>query len=751
MRLPKLNSWQTGTIVFLAAGLLFSLYFKGLMWSPNLHAPTFGGDGLTIHYNLQYHATYGKGVYLESQYYPHQESVFMTDAQALVAVVMAGLKPIFPGIGKYATGVSNILIFWSSPLAVLFLFLLFRRLGVRWLPAFFFGCVIAMMSPQILRQLGGQYTLGFTFLLTMVAWYQLAYFSGEKYWLKSILVATAIILIGLNNPYLYAVASALLMGAAGMGILLKATGLVRLPWNQLLQWIGVTLVATTAIALTLAAFDQVEDRVEVPFGFFHNVAAWGGMLTDPDTFTYDFIRRIMPGLDTPRRENQMYLGLVPVLFVLCLPLILLVPNVRKAVKLRESPTLLVLLAGTIPGLLLGFGLPFVYFEDWTYDHLGSLLQFRAPVRFSWPLFYVLGIGTGYVLSQLYGHWSGTKKVWLLGIPVLLWTVDAHQFLAGHTEGKDGPSAFTPKSIQEKRALANELGIDTTSFSSIYLLPTEQGWSDKVHQDGSWRSNHDGYKLSIATGLPLLNGKLSRVGLNRVLRSLQVVSHPLIKKPALENLPLDKDILLLASNENKLDAHEAALFATGKEIFSNEKIALRRVNPTTLLTRTRNAIAFARRDTAAFKNSIVRISYEENTEHAFFGKGSQKVAPGWTTFPLPERQDSNLTKTTELSFWVFADKSRFGGPKFYLRQLDAEGNRLSEQKFWTNETFDTQNGWLRVAFTFTPEANLSALELVGQYEFPYFIDELWVREPGVDVGVSDTEGRRWMYNNYQLYW
>jgi len=230
----------------------------------------------------------------------------------------------------------------------------------------------------------------------------------------------------------------------------------------------------------------------------------------------------------------MYLGLIPILFALALPLILLVPKTRKAVGLTQAPTLLVLLAGTLPGLLLGFGLPFVYFEDWTYDHLGSLLQFRAPVRFSWPLFYVLAIGAGFALSQLYEYLAGTKKVWLLAIPLLLWSVDAHQFLAGHTEGKAGPSAFTPKSLQEKRALAEELGINTTAFSSIYLLPTEQGWSDKIHQDGSWRSNHDGYKLSLATGLPLLNGKLSRVGLSRVLRSLQVVSHPLIEKPALKD-------------------------------------------------------------------------------------------------------------------------------------------------------------------------------------------------------------------------
>ena len=749
MRLPRLKSWSSGALVLLAAGLLFSLYFKGLMWSPNLHAPTFGGDGLTIHYNLQYHATYGEGVFLESQYYPHRESIFMTDAQAMAAVLMAGLRPVFPGIGAYATGISNILIFWSSPLAVLFLFLIFRRLGVRWPLAFLFGCLIAMMSPQILRQLGGQYTLGFTFLLPMVAWYQLAYDGGKRYWLKSLALIAAVVLIGLNNPYLYAVASALLAGAAGAGALLRLTGLVRLPWKQLLHWAGVTLVTTLTIALVLAAFDAVEDRVEVPFGFFHNVAAWGGMLTDPETYTYGFIRRIIPGLETPRRENQMYLGLIPVLFALCLPFLLLLPRARKATALTQAPTLLVLLAGTLPGLVLGFGLPFVYFEEWTYDHLGSLLQFRAPVRFSWPLFYLLAIGAGYALGRLYEHWAGGKRAWLLALPLLLWGADAHQFLAGHTEGKAGPSAFTPSALAEKRDLTRELGIDTTTYSCIYLLPTEQGWSDKIHQDGSWRSNHDGYKISLATGLPLLNGKLSRVGLSRVLRSLQVVSHPLIGKPALEDLPENKDILLLASNENELAHREAELLATGEILFSNQKVELRRVNPRALLDRTAVARTVARKNTRAFAGTPARIAFEEDTERAFFGTGCRKVEPGWTTFPLPVPPDSVSARATELSFWVFADKRRFGGPKFYLRHLDKDGKRRSEQKFWTNQTYDAQSGWLRVAFEVEPDPETTSLELVGQYEFPYFIDELWMRPTGEDVGIMDAAGERGLYNNYLL--
>ncbi|MEM6770574.1 MAG: hypothetical protein AAF597_08335, partial [Bacteroidota bacterium] len=393
--------WFSALAVLAIASLVSVLYFQELMLTPGLKSPTFGGDGLTIHYNLQYHATYGEGAYLTSQYHPYAESVFMTDAHALLAVVFAWLRPVFPGLADHASGIANFLIFWSTPVAVLFLFLTFRQLKVKWAFSLVFSLFIALMSPQILRQLGGQYTLGFTWLLPYVIWYVFTWNDGKRYWLKSLILTGIIFLLGLNNPYLYAIAGAFLLAVSGISVLVRLTGNQSVSWSQIGYWLAVFAGSTAAVFLTLEAYDVVEDRVEVPFGFFHNIATWGGLLSSQDVLLYDWIHRVFPGLATPKHEHQLYLGLVPILFVLALPFLLFLPRLRKRFGWHQQTLVLVTLVGGLAGMIFGFGLPFSYFKYWTYDHLGAVLQFRAPVRFGWPLYYLLGIVAGYGLSQLW--------------------------------------------------------------------------------------------------------------------------------------------------------------------------------------------------------------------------------------------------------------------------------------------------------------------------------------------------------------
>jgi len=165
MPVPTRPSWKQNLLVILIATAVFSAYFQSLMWQPATTVPAFSGDGLTIHYNLTYHATYGDGATLTSQYHPYEESIFMTDAHALIGVVLAGLKPVFPNIGTHAITIANILVFWSHVLAVWLLFLILRRIEVQWPLALVVALLIAMISPQIHRQLAGQYTLGFAWLL----------------------------------------------------------------------------------------------------------------------------------------------------------------------------------------------------------------------------------------------------------------------------------------------------------------------------------------------------------------------------------------------------------------------------------------------------------------------------------------------------------------------------------------------------------------------------------------------------------
>lgn len=741
----KNKPWLSALLVLVIASIVCSLYFQELMLTPNAKSPTFGGDGLTIHYNLQYHATYGKGANLTSQYHPYEESVFMTDAHALLAVVFAALRPVFPGLAEHSSTIANFLVFWSNPLAVLFLFLAFRRLKVNQVLSLAFSLLIALMSPQILRQLGGQYTLGFTWMLPYVIWYLVAWDPDKRYWPKTLALILTIFLLGLNNPYMYAVSGAFLLAISGVAILLRLFGNPTIAWSRIGHWLTVFVVSTGAVFLTLSAFDTVADRVEVPFGFFHNIATWGGLLSSQDVLLYDWIHRAFPGLATPKHEHQLYLGLVPILCALALPVLLFVPKLRDTIKLHKRPFLLIGLVGGLAGLIFGFGLPFSYFKYWSYEHLGAVLQFRAPVRFGWPLYYLLGMTAGYVLSRIWATegWRKWARPLVLGL-LLIWAVEAHQFLTGHLVDKFHGNPFRTEKLDAFRTIVAEAGVDVADYSSVFLLPTELGWTDKVHHNGTWRSNHDGYQLSVVTGLPLLNGKLSRLSLARCLLSLQMTTDPLVRKDLLDQIDTSKAILLLAAPDNTLDPPERRLRELGTSIYKDKDRELLRLDPAILYREHAAAVAAIATDTTRTE-VYNRMAYESNGDVAFYGQGSRRLAKDWQdVFRLPV--DSLRGEGPyNVSFWAYTDGSRFGGPKFYLKLEDADEGKISEQYQWTNTVYETQRGWQRIEFELEvpPEAKL--LKLISNYDHPYYLDEVLIRPAGRSVLVEGAGGR--LYDNY----
>ncbi|MBP9193874.1 MAG: hypothetical protein KBF57_04270 [Saprospiraceae bacterium] len=73
----SINSPNLGLlfVVILAIVLgwpMFGTYF----FHPNQHMYAFGGDALTLYYNVAYHACYGSGTHLSSMAYPDGELIF---------------------------------------------------------------------------------------------------------------------------------------------------------------------------------------------------------------------------------------------------------------------------------------------------------------------------------------------------------------------------------------------------------------------------------------------------------------------------------------------------------------------------------------------------------------------------------------------------------------------------------------------------------------------------------------------------
>lgn len=726
------------------ATAVFSYYYGPFMWSPNTVAANLGGDGLTIHYNLQYHATYGEGVYLTGQYFPTKESLFMTDSQAMIAVLLSYLRPIVPGIETYSVGISNALTFWSNILAVLILFLVLRKLEVTTWLAIVFALLIALMSPQVLRQVGGQYTLGFTFLLPLTILYQLSYSPDRRYWLWTLLMIGLITFFGLNNPYTYGITVAFLLAGAFFGFLFRFFGRRDIRAGALVQWLLVVTIATACIYFTIHYFDPVDDRTDVPFGFFHNIARWGGLLRDENVFADPVVQSLFPDLARPRWENRQYLGLVPVLFFLLLPV--LYWRYPKLPLFRRSLLAVQLLAGVV-GLLFALTIPFKFFPDWSSEHLQTMLSFRAPVRFTWPLYYMLGILAACGIAQLSAVMRRpVLRALVIGIPLLAWGVEAHQFSTAATIDHIHPNTIAQDRLAPLRAVIEESGIDSSRYSSIYGLPAEQGWSGKVHRLGSWRSNIEGYKYSLASGLPMITGKLSHASLRTSLASLQLISNPLIERVLLPHLPQDKSILLLISQIDDLLPGEAELARLGERVYLDEVVELRRVTPAEIEARHRAELRQQLQQAPSDRPALLRSPLEDNPEFAFVGSGSQKVGKGWQQLPIFPLPDSLRQDSLELSVWNYADNRRFGGPNIYLRFMDADGERISEQKVWANEATDTQRGWFRLSWSFVPPPGTVSLDMMGEYFYHYYLDEWQLRRVGATSRYG-VEGPNILLNNY----
>jgi hypothetical protein len=748
-------------VTLLLASVLFCWYFDGLMLNPNQRAPTFGGDGLTIHYNLQYHATYGKGPFLTSQYYPHQESIFMTDAQGVLAVVLAELRDYFPGIAEYSAGISNVLVFWSNPLAAVLLFLLFFRLGVRPGLAVVFALLVSMLSPQIYRQVCGHYALGYSWLFPLLLLYLFSAARGWRLTAFTALMIGVIFVLGLNNPYLFAITGAFILASLGLAFLFWIFRKPLVLPSRLLHWLAVVVLSGASIMLVLASTDIVDDRVQVPYGFFTNTMKLKGLLSSPDVLGADLANWIDGNEKDPPRESRTFLGWVPMLFLLVSPMLWLLrgrlapvrrhkEEVKEAVLLPQNPRIWLLLGSGFLTLIFSFGVPFDLFREWSYEHLGQILQFRAPARFAWPFYYALALATALTINLWWTHFSDRKSrpgqiaiLLLLGV----WGVQAHQYVSSSLNNRIHHNGFRPSSLAPLVDIAAEHGIDSTEFQGIFLLPTEHGWTDKLQHPGVWRSNYNGYQLSVITGLPLINGKLSRMSLAQSLASLQLVSHPLVERPLLEILDADRDVLLLSSQENELDPGEAKLFAAGTPIYSDKKLALRRISLAELRDLHRVAVDSMMTNAVDTLGRTKRHALTEPVGRTYFGNEGAKFPSGtseiWNT-PI----DSTLWgDTVEVSLWTYADPSRSGGPRFNLRVFGQEDERIHKERRWTNESFDADRGWLRVSMVFAMPAGATRLALEGNFYYHYWLDEVWLRPLSEDICLE--EGDQMLCNNFRV--
>ena len=106
--------------------VIFTLVVEYLMFGkvflhPNSCLIMDNTDGRQIYFNIAYHVKYGYGFNLTNQNYPFFESIFMTDAQASISIVLSWINHHLLSIDDYTIGIVNGIIIYSIVICTLFL------------------------------------------------------------------------------------------------------------------------------------------------------------------------------------------------------------------------------------------------------------------------------------------------------------------------------------------------------------------------------------------------------------------------------------------------------------------------------------------------------------------------------------------------------------------------------------------------------------------------------------------------------
>ena len=723
------------------------------MFDPNQHAPTFGGDGLTIHYNLQYHATYGNGSHLESQYYPHGETIFMTDAQGMIAVILAKLRSTLPSLHNYSVGISNVLIYWSNPIAALVLFLCFLKMNINPKLAVIFAVLIALLSPQIQRQMCGHYALGYAFLIPIIFYHALDSKLTKWSYIRAGLIILLLIFFGLNNPYLLAISCSFLVALGGFAFLASLI-LRKKYWRYSFLSLVPAIISLIVTSGILHSLDRVNNRVAIPEGFMNNTLSLRGLLLPDGTLLSSTLTKAL-GLRMSYFENNQYLGLVSALFLLSLPILIFLG--RKFLKrLFAENNLFLIFLSSLSVAIFSFGIPFIYFKEWSYAHLGEILQFRAPGRFAWIFYYGFSLITvkalSLWLSSLIGR-GATTKAWIIVIAITtLWAADMHYHFTWTVDGKLHHNAFHPSQLKQYKTIAKNHKINPDNYCGIFLLPTEHGWTDKVYHGGSFRSNYEGYRLSIATALPLINGKLSRMSVSHTLSSMELMGDTLIKKDILDLLPQDKSILILSSLENKMSKLERQLEQSAEEVYASKKYRLGKLEISDykdqLYKSRKRILAGSKLDSSA--GPILYQSYDtEETTIGYSGNSSQYIERGQEellSLPIDNSYLNSESDTLELSFWYYVENDRFGFPIWQVDGISGD-TKTYESSLFGNSILESHNGWLRASFILPMSDQIDHISLSSDSKISYYIDNLMVRNINHNT-TTITDGEVF-YNNYKV--
>lgn len=542
--MPNLSRFIPVVFLILLTVLLLWWRFPDFFSHGNTRFIEPWGDGYKTYfaafYHIQHDSTYQ---HFEGMNYPYGEHVVPGDCQPLFSTPLKWLHGQGVDVARYQLGLFHGFLLLGLVLAVVFLYLIFRRLRLPVVYSMAVALGLVALAPQMSR-LVSHYGLAHPELLPLV-FYLLLRWHERPHWHWSLAIGVVVWAYSLVHFYYFAITAFAIVGWVGV------RWLARRDWPQTLTYLG---HGALMLLLPFAFFyawmlhpDTVSDRNPVPWGFFAYRSEFSGVFTDLSQPHWQWVDTHVSKIYRTDMEGLAYVGLVAMAF-------LLVALFRLATRRRLGGTparalhdqyLGYLLVSGAVILLFAVGLPFTWPGGKVLlSYTGPLQQFRSIGRFAWVFYYAANIAAFYYIYQWLAGRRGSW--WKLALPVLLLWFEAFQFNTSRPIDLDVIENWAPGER------FTDLDIDYSRYQACLPIPYFNIGSDNFWLGPQGWISQKPHTLALQAGLPLTSAMLTRTSLAQTISQLQLVTEPYRRPRILDDYPTDQPLLLFWDKERVLE-------------------------------------------------------------------------------------------------------------------------------------------------------------------------------------------------------
>ena len=705
----KISSKISGFVLSLLVStlLLFAFYGK-ILSAPNNTFFSSSGDGLKSTYNSYYHLKYDSTyLHTTSMNYPYGESVLYTGGQPLIINTLKFLSNFGVDVSADLVGILNVFMLFTLVLGVVLLYLVLVNLKLPWLYSVLVANIIVFLSPQIDR-FGGHYNLAYLFFLPLYLYLLQKFFSKPSYKL-SIVIGTVNLIALSVQAYFFAMFSFWLFFILVYGFTTKKDRLDKISSNLLYLLFQLIIPFLLFSLLTLSYEDY---RTAYPWGFFYCRASPESIFLPLGKSYGSFFK-----FSYVRFEGISYVGLTATISFLVL-LGQYFKRKKKTLTERLSFTgiqyLDALFLGAFIALLISFAYPFTWHLEWLFNYTGPFKQFRASGRFAWLFYYTMNIIAYFLVWKFYKQKRKYLSICVLVAALSFGMVEAFFTVKGQ-QAKINNSIAELEDIANLDQNTNWINqINTNDFQSILPIPFFHVGSEVYWIKASSRVIKNTCIASWKTGLPISSTLLSRTAIPQTMKLLEYYFEPIQQKSILEDLPNNKDFLLIHYPDEPLNKMEELYRAHAIPIAKNKNYEVFRLPIDSIRQIT---IDHQNQITLEFENLKVPLNnfLVSDTTKTFRHIANKGAFPNLELdegfkFRLKEKntilQDRLFESNEEvlISFWISnMDKDMIPRTDLKIRSQNKEGVWINKYSSSLNllTKYVSKNGWGLVEFSYKP--------------------------------------------------